>query len=312
MIYLAEKTAELLKQKIEADQGAAYRQWLGRVIGHMDDAFRGADPMPFRSHMGASLLGGKCGRAIWYGFRWAKAAKFDARILRLFNRGHLEEARFIACLLTIGCEVYQQDENGKQFRISWAGGHCGGSTDGVVVGIPDLPPGTPCLTEFKTHSDKSFQKLKKEGVRVSKPEHYVQMCLYMKKRSLPAALYGAVNKNDDEIYWELIPRDDVTADQYLERGEKLVFFRTPPEKISNSPGWFECRWCDFNKICHTGASVEHNCRTCKWSLPRDDGTALWVCIEPDAEAAFGDSPELSVEEQYKGCPKWAPIQGLSA
>ena len=38
-------------------------------------------------------------------------------MLRLFNRGHIEEARFIAMLLTIGMPVYQQDAEGKQFRI---------------------------------------------------------------------------------------------------------------------------------------------------------------------------------------------------
>ena len=119
-VMLAVKTLEAIDSALEKDQGGKYRQILGTVIPHMADAFRGADE-GFRTHLGASLIGGECSRALWYGFRWATKPKFSGRILRLFNRGHLEEARFISLLLMIGCTVYQQDEKGNQFRISGAG-----------------------------------------------------------------------------------------------------------------------------------------------------------------------------------------------
>lgn len=306
MRYLAEKTKAAIDAAIEADQGAAYRVWLGKIIGHMDDAYRGSDH-PFRSHLGASMLGQKCGRQIWYNFRWTKRPTFSGRILRLFNRGHLEEARFIACLLTMGCEVYQQDDKGKQFKISWAGGHAGGSTDGVVIGLPELPPGTAALCEFKTHADKSFTKLVKEGVKESKPEHYTQMQLYMRKKGLGIGLYGAVNKNNDDLYWELIPLDIEHAEQYLERGEKLVFLRTPPERISTTPAWFECSWCDYKKQCFGKESVERNCRTCASSLTKQDGT--WVCQNavqsPMAETVLDQWAQLD------GCKNWSALEGLN-
>ena len=132
-ITLASKTIAKIDAMIKADQGASFRGWLGKVIPHMGDAYR-TDEDGHRSHMGASLIGGECPRAIWYGFRWATKSNFEGRLLRLFNRGHLEEARFIAMLLMIGCEVYQQDAEGNQFRISHAEGHLGGSGDGVVIG----------------------------------------------------------------------------------------------------------------------------------------------------------------------------------
>lgn len=278
-VMLAVKTLEAIDSALEKDQGGKYRQILGTVIPHMADAFRGADE-GFRTHLGASLIGGECSRALWYGFRWATKPKFSGRILRLFNRGHLEEARFISLLLMIGCTVYQQDEKGNQFRISGAGGHFGGSTDGIAIGIPDLPAGMPCLTEFKTHGEKSFTELKKQGVKAAKFEHYVQMQIYMRKLQLTVALYMAVNKNTDELYAEVIHLDSTCADFYADRGEQIIFMELPPERLHNSPGFFACKFCDHKPLCHLNGDPEVNCRTCEYSFPYKDGT--WICSRHNA------------------------------
>ena len=44
-----------------------------------------------RAHLGASMIGRECNRALWYGFRWATVPNFPGRVLRLFKRGHDEE-----------------------------------------------------------------------------------------------------------------------------------------------------------------------------------------------------------------------------
>lgn len=67
-----------------------------------------------RSHLGASLIGHSCSRYLWYVFRWVYDHRFDGRMLRLFNRGHREEDRFIEWLRGIGCQVTDLDlENYK-------------------------------------------------------------------------------------------------------------------------------------------------------------------------------------------------------
>lgn len=289
-VYPATKTLQAIDAAIAADQGAAYRGWLGKVIMHIGDAYRDQNE-GHRTHMGASLLGGECPRSIWYGFRWATKSNFGGRLLRLFNRGHLEEARFIAILLTIGCQVYQQDENGKQYRISFAEGHAGGSGDGVVIGLPDLEPNQPALCEFKTHNDKSFKKLKEVGVREAKFEHYVQMNLYMRKMGIPVALYMAVNKNDDDLYAEIVPMNSEIADQFIDRGTKLVWMELPPEKLNKSPGFFLCKWCNHRDVCHLNAKPDTNCRTCVHSKPVAD--AKWFCTL--------HNKELTKEDQFAAC-----------
>lgn len=296
-VRLAVKTMAAIEAAIEADQGAAYRGFLGKVLPHIADAYR-TEQDGFRSHLGASQLGKECARQVWYGWRWFTKSRFKGRMIRLFNRGHLEEGRLIACLLTIGCEVYQQDANGKQFRITHAGGHMGGSGDGVVVGIPDLEPGTPALVEFKTYKDSLFKKLKDDGVKIAKQEHYVQMTLYMEKMGIPIAVYFGCNKDTDEIYAEIIVLNRYHADEFLKFGESIVYARTPPARINNSPGFWKCRFCDEKPHCHKlGGKIEMNCRTCAKSEALPSGE--WLCTMHGVL--------LTKEEQLKGCEDHTPI-----
>jgi hypothetical protein len=312
LVTIAHKTLTQINEMIRVDQGAKFRGFLGRVLPHIGDAYR-QDEDGHRSHLGASQLGAECPRAIWYGFRWTTKADFPGRIIRLFNRGHLEEGRFIALLLMLGCEVYQQDSQGKQFRISFAEGHAGGSGDGVALRIPDLPVATACLLEFKTHGEKSFIELAGnltdwrmhiadptknpfpgKGVREAKFEHYVQIQLYMRKMGLAVALYMAVNKNTDDLYGELVPLDSGVADQFLDRGEKLVWMKEPPAKLNPSPGFFKCRFCDHKPVCHMKGEPDFNCRTCGHSEPRE--AATWYCNQKNCM--------LSKEMQQAGCAQY--------
>lgn len=295
-IYIAAKTLAAIDAAIERDGGAAFRVMEGRVLPHIEDAYRGEDT-GYRSHLGASLIGRPCGRDLWYGFRWAKKAKFSARMLRLFNRGHLEEGRFIALLLIAGMRVVQQDENGHQFKISRLGGHLGGSGDGIILGCPDIPEGQKALSEFKTHGSKSFAKLVKDGVQKAKPEHYVQMQSYMFEMAIMYALYMAVNKDTDELYAEILIRDDSVAHQYFDRAERIIMMTSPPARLHESAAMFDCKFCDRKSICHYGEPMDKNCRTCVFSQPVPDGT--WRCNKYNAT--------IPKEAQLVGCGEYQQI-----
>lgn len=297
-VILAVKTMAAIDKAMTEDQGASFRLWEKKVLPCLDDAYRGNDDA-FRSHLGASTMGEQCGRAIWYGFRWATRPNFDGRMLRLFNRGHLEEGRVISALLMIGVQVFQQDENGKQYRITGSHGHYGGSGDGFGVGIPDLPPDLVCLLEFKTHADKYFQEVKTKGVRDAKFEHFVQMQQYMRKRNVTVALYVAVNKNNDEYYMELVSLDTALADQFIDRADKIIWMQKAPERIPNaSPGWFTCKYCDHRPVCHLKAAPDKNCRTCGYSTPLEGGEGLWGCANPQVSLTQVVIPK---QVQLTGC-----------
>lgn len=306
--YPATKTMELFNECIERDQGASYRVWLGKVLPHIEDAYRAGDG-GFRTHLGISLIGDECSAKLFYGWRWTKKPKFNGQTLRLFNRGHLEEGRFVALILASGMQIVQQDETGGQYRVSYLGGHFGSAIDGVVIGCPDMPnPSTPILTEMKTHNDNSFKKLKTAGVKESKWEHYVQQQEYMLYYGLPASLYIAVNKNTDEIWCEIVPFDRETAERYKDRGHIIALSETPPPKLSQDRSFHKCKWCDYRGVCHMGDMPEVNCRTCKHSYPLEDGT--WRCglQVAAAESYITDGSEgiLDKEAQLAACANYEP------
>jgi hypothetical protein len=60
---------------------------------------------PKRYHLGGSMIGAKCPRSLFYAFRRVAASYFQGRMLRLFQRGHEEEFKFVKYLRSIGAEV---------------------------------------------------------------------------------------------------------------------------------------------------------------------------------------------------------------
>lgn len=294
-VVIAEKTLAAIEAAMSADGGAQFRLNCKELLPKMEDAYRGKDDA-FRSHLGASMIGRDCPRELAYGFRWAGEKKVEPRVQRLFQRGHLEEARFLAMLKLIpNIQLWYETEEGGQFRLSDHGGHFGSALDGVAIGIPDIPDGTPCYTEFKTSAKKGFDKLVKGGMQNEKYEHYVQCQICMHKMGLPFTLYMVVNKDDDDLYAEIIQYDQEIAERYIQRAGSIIYCTELPPKTSESRTWFKCKWCDWHPICHDGKPVLRNCRTCAYSRPETDGS--WTCGKGCGE--IGDKSTAS-----QGCGQY--------
>lgn len=221
----------------------------------------------FRAHLGASLIGKPCSRALWYDFRWVTPARYPGRILRLFETGQLEEARLVRNLRATGATVMDVDpETGRQFRVSAHGGHFGGSLDAVAFGLLEAPK-TWHVVEFKTHSRKSFDQLVASGVAASKPQHVAQMQVYMHLTGITRALYMAVCKDTDALHIERIRADAQEGARLLEKAGRIIFAQHPPARISEDPAWFECRMCPHHGLCHGEAAAAVTCRSCLHATP---------------------------------------------
>lgn len=231
-----------------------------------------------RTHLGASIIGNDCQAYAWNTFRWLKQEEFDGRMLRLFNRGHTEEVRFVKWLVGIGFEVREIDPvTEKQFRITGAKGHFGGSLDAMMKAPAryGLDSNLIWLGEFKTHNAKSFAKLITNGVIISKPQHYKQMCSYGRAYGLDYGLYCAVNKDNDELYIRIVKLDWLLADDLFRKAESIIFAKNQPPKIAQTETFFDCKYCDYKGICHRGEPPAKNCRSCRFAVPVDN--AEWYC-----------------------------------
>ena len=213
-----------------------------------------ADTMDgFRSHLGASLIGKECERALWYDFRWTTRSKHPGRLLRLFETGQLEEARLVRNLRRTGATVLEVDpETGRQFRVHAHGGHFGGSLDGAALNLIEAPK-TWHVLEFKTHSSKSFTDLVAKKVQISKPQHFAQMQIYMHLTGITRAMYLAVNKDTDDLHVERIELDSAFAQKLLDKAQRIIFAAVPLARISDDPSWYQCRMCDHAALCHGSA-----------------------------------------------------------
>jgi len=258
------------------------------TITSLIDAHHAAREEQPRPHLGASQLGEPCERRLWLQFRWAAREDFSGRILRLFRRGHNEEATIVSDLRAIGLDLRH---TGKDQRRVNFGAHVSGSLDGVVEGgVPEAPKARH-IAEFKTHSKKSFDDLERHGVEKSKPQHYAQMQVYMLGTEIARALYVAICKDDDRIYTERVKLDKDVAQRLVDKGRRITLSDRAPPPISTDPSWFQCKFCPAYGMCHQKEPTRFaNCRTCVHATVREGDVlcSLW-----------GDG--IPTDFQHQGC-----------
>jgi hypothetical protein len=275
-----------------------------KIYEHYEKANAAFKPRP---HLGASIIGKECRRALWYDFRWATKAAFIGRILRLFESGNREEFRVLVDLKNAGVTVHEKDpETGKQFQFKDLAGHFSGSMDAAMQGLEEAPK-TWHVGECKTHNLKSFTALVKDGVKKSKPLHWHQMNTYMGWSGMKRAAYFAICKDTDDIYLERVEFDKEEFERDRVKANAVITAPEPLTKINNDPAWFECKFCDHHPVCHAQRVPMKSCRTCAHSTPNGDlanKEGVWDCDK--------HKKKLTYEEQVAGCPNHVFIPALVA
>lgn len=242
-----------------------------------------------------------CDRAIWYAFRWAAPQETpNGPRQRRFRTGLQYERWLLDDLRAAGVMVQEIDENtGKQVSVALADGHLRGKVDGIATGVPEAPK-TVHVVECKSMKAADFRGVMKHGVQKHKPDHWMQMQLYMHGLGLTRALYICANKDTDEIHTERVEFDVSAALATEARIERIVAAPAPPHPASDDPTSFTCRFCTANEICHSGKWARFNCRTCIHSTPAPGGS--WRCEKHDMA--------LSYKVAQEGCQYHRFIPGL--
>lgn len=232
------------------------------------DAMWSEMPREQRDYIGASEIGHECERYLWLKFhRCVWPEQFEPRMLRLFNRGHREEFQFEAMLKAVGFKVLDSCQGQGGFKRGFFAGHWDGRVerDGLTYTV-----------EYKTHSEKSFNLLSLNGVKESKPQHYAQMCVYAKEQGSDGMIYMAVNKNNDDLHIEVLPRDDAHADEMASRAVRIGTDFQPPKKIAKSVTDYRCKFCNAKPVCHGMKAMRIDCRNCA-NVEKDAETGKFKC-----------------------------------
>lgn len=258
------------------------------IIDFLKKETSGQVPNADRGYNGMSTIGDSCGRKLQYNMYLASGeGSIDKRIMRLFNDGHKFEDTIINIIKDMGYEVYGRQDNYKDEHEMWFG-----HSDGFLS-----YQGRSYLLEMKTHNDKSFKALQKSGMKASKPTHYAQMQMYMGYGEYESGLYIAYNKNDSDLYFELVPfSEKFFVDLKIKSETIIASDKLLPRIGNNTASWFECKFCDHINVCFNRELPDKNCRTCHWA----EVTAgnKWACTYGRTE--IGDLP-LKFEEQKAGC-----------
>lgn len=252
-----------------------------QLIEKIDEFTVATEDQSRRPYLGASDVGERCLRKLYYKFRWVGQEKFDGRMLRLFARGDREETEIVRILRGIGLEVHTPNEGNKEdFQFSDCDSHFRGTCDGTIL-IPDeqgIADEDYAILECKTYSTERFKKLKQVGVQESDPSYFSQLQVYMGELGLAWTLFYAVAKETDEIFIQWVSFDRIHFETCLNKAEAVINAQVPPERISNDPNTFSCRYCHLTKICHSNEPIpdsQKHCRNCINGHPSTGGS--WEC-----------------------------------
>lgn len=194
-----------------------------------------------RRYLGMSEIGSDCLRMLWLQYHTGHREKFSARMLRLFDMGHLIEKRVIKDLRAAGFEVTGTQMRFKDHKNRFKG-HC----DGIIEGLPESKK--PHVLEVKSASGKSFKEFKEKGIAGHSlgGKYISQVMLYMAYAGLDRALFIVECKDTSARYQERIKFDKAEALKLIEKARLILEAKTPPKGISDRPDWFLCRMCYLN------------------------------------------------------------------
>lgn len=267
---------------------ASFKEQVMNIIEFLQKETSGLVPNPDRGYNGMSSIGENCVRKLQYNMYMASGEEqISRRIKRLFNEGHLFEDKLAALFEDIDLPIIGRQNNYTDENEMWFG-----HNDGEV-----LYDGRYYLLEMKTHNDKNFKDVKKQGVKKGKPTHYGQMMMYMGYGKYDYGVYIAYNKNDSDLDFQLIKFDQADFNKAVRRSVDVIASDVLFPRIgNNTASWFECKMCNHRAVCFGNEAPAKNCRTCHWVEPSNGNK--WACTYGRTE--IGDVP-LSLEEQKAGC-----------
>ncbi|MBI2450540.1 MAG: PD-(D/E)XK nuclease family protein [Candidatus Nealsonbacteria bacterium] len=180
---------------------------------------------------------GKCARALFFKFKNAPRKEIEANILRLFDHGdHMHQLIMKPLLGIRDIHVVASEVNIPPQEI--ISGRC----DAIVSDGKSL-----YVLDIKSMNSMIFDKLSEP-----KEENVDQLQLYLHYFKVPKGILLYVNKNTLNLKEFLVSYDQGRAFSLLNdlaETKKQIDSGKMPPRLSDYPGNWQCRYCQFREIC---------------------------------------------------------------
>ena len=269
------------------------------TLAAADKAMEAAQRWRPRPYLGMSGIGRECERQIFYEYRWALPVKHNAHTLKRFADGDAAEIVAIKRLrMAEGVTLLAVDpKTGYQFAMNDFGDHYKGHADGLIIGLLQAPK---TMHVFECKASEKYGKLvelkRKFGEKAALKEwnatYFAQAQMYCHYLECDRHYLVCIDAGSRDWVSIRTEYNKQYAEQLVKKAERIIFAQNPPERVSEDPCFYLCRWCAYSELCHEGSrKFNMNCRTCLHSTPLREGG--WHCAKHDQM--------LDYDMQFTGC-----------
>lgn len=212
------------------------------IVKIIEETIRNRPKDERRQYIGASQIGHKCDRAIWYAFNGFEKECDSVKMQKVYDAGRIFENLILdyiiaGGIIVEGIERACEDEEIPMFR---------GHMDGVLM----LPNQDPIVLELKTSKASSFARFVQHGLMAWAPQYYDQLQSYMGMTGYKNGVLVAINKDSSELHEEWVKFDEIHYASIKEKVKRIINASETPEKINRSPLFYVCQMCNFRRVCH--------------------------------------------------------------
>jgi hypothetical protein len=273
-----------------------------------------------RHYLGMSQVGEECWRKLFYSFRSASKRSWNASGVRNIEDGFVQEdimAERLRMLDYIELHTVDPKNPKKQIGFSMLLDHFKGHCDGMIKGVK-IAPQTWHVWENKAVNVNKFNKLQQYKEKNEKTAlaqwdmiYHDQAQIYM-HCSQTLRHYLTVQTPGGRDYTSC--RTDYNrnaAETIIAKANAIIFDNwVIPARMSEKREFYQCKWCEYQGVCHDGDFPLVNCKTCRYSEPIKNGVRTCLFHDKDIEEMACDrhiyNPALvpgviSHEHQDDGC-----------
>lgn len=191
-----------------------------------------------RGYLGFSEIGNPCLRYLWIKYHYPQLKEpMSEKQAAIFENGHWVERKLIQQMRDSGIII-----TGQQKEASYFDGQFKGHIEGFFENHPEYGK---IPFEIKGLNQTSFKELVKKEAKAKFYNYYVQAQINMYSHEFDKLVFIAENKNNQDLYEEVVLLDTDCVQETLNKAER-VLFGPIPQMLSSRRDWWQCCSCQFN------------------------------------------------------------------